>query len=96
MLTSLNRWFLNDALTAVLHGKPVGCLAQKGDANGFLRTLQGIYTMSGMVAVLPWIMMPLVTNKFLRKYVLKYTQAFRSARKLEAVCERLVERRFVS
>ena len=84
-LTKALRWFLNDVISGMVHGEPLGCITQGQDVHGLIRTLHGIYTMSSFVAVLPYLMLPLVKNLFLRRYVFKYTKAFRSIKKLSSV-----------
>ena len=79
------RWFLDDAFSDVVHGESQGCVAAERDNGGLVRSLQDTYTLSGFVAVLPNIFLPLVRSRLWKKYLFQYTKAFRGIQHLCSV-----------
>src|SRR6266516_6494163 len=84
-LTETIRWFLSDVFSQLTYGEPIGCVAQGRDVNGLIQALQNLYAMSATIAVLPWLLLPLLRNSLLRKYLLAYTTTFKSMKKLYLV-----------
>ncbi|KAL8703658.1 MAG: hypothetical protein Q9201_003170 [Fulgogasparrea decipioides] len=76
------RWFLNDTFNDVVHGQSLACVLAERDNGGLVRSLQDIYTLSGFVAVLPNVFVPLVRSTLWKKYLFRHTKAFRGIQHL--------------
>lgn len=78
------RYFLDDVWSHVVYGRPRGHVAQGQDVSGYLAALQGIYSMSGFAAVMPWLM-PLLRHPLWRRYFWRWTRTFSNLEQLFSV-----------
>lgn len=85
LLLTRSRWFLADTFGHLAYGEPPGCISQGRDAGGLIHALQSIYSMAGTVAVLPWLMMPLMRNKLFQNLVMPHLTAVKGLQKLKDV-----------
>lgn len=53
------------------------CVAKGEDVQGLLGALQGVYGMSAMAAVMPWLM-PMLRNPWMRRNIWVHTRTFRN------------------
>lgn len=74
-LIPMSRYFLDDVYSHLVYGRPRGHIARGRDVSGYLAALQGIYSMSGYAAVMPWLM-PLLRHPLWRRYFWRWTRTF--------------------
>ena len=60
---------------------------QNKDAGGLIGAIQSAYPMVGTVAVLPWLLIPLIKNRILKRFSVSYLTASKSIKKLTDVCD---------
>ena len=49
------QYFTIDAITALAHGKPFGCLSSDSDKHDYLKTVETMIPVAGMITVYPWL-----------------------------------------
>ena len=56
------RWYLADIYSHLTYGEPNGCVSNEKDVGGLINGIQSAYAMVGTVAVVPWLLIPLIKN----------------------------------
>ena len=80
-------WFLTDVFGHLTYGEPIGCVAQGQDVDGLMNALQNIYSMVATVAVLPWLLIPIIRNTVFKKTIMPHLSAVKGLNKLTTVSE---------
>lgn len=83
-LMRVSRYFLDDTWSHLVYGRPRGHVAGGRDVSSYLAALQGIYSMSGYAAVMPWLM-PLLRSPLWRRYFWRWTRTFSNISQLFSV-----------
>ncbi|KAL9626676.1 MAG: hypothetical protein Q9164_007822, partial [Protoblastenia rupestris] len=73
----------------IAYGESLGCIVQNKDAGGLIGAIQSAYPMVGTVAVLPWLLVPLIKNRILKRFSVPYLTASKGIKKLTDVCDAL-------
>ncbi|MCJ1432411.1 hypothetical protein MMC27_001767 [Xylographa pallens] len=95
-IAAYTRFFLSDVFNHLTYGKPIGCVEHGEDVDGLIQALQDIYWLTASVAVLPWLLLPLMKNGFVFRYLLPYTETGKAMQRVFAHYERMRAERFQS
>ena len=71
-LAEYTRWYLADTYNHLAYGQSNGCVANESDVDGLVDGIQSAYPMVGTVAVLPWLLIPLIKNALFKSLVLPH------------------------
>ncbi len=64
------RWHVYDTMTHLIYGKSVGMVQSGCDVDGLISEWHHMFTLGGVVATLPWLIRPLITNQWLKKFLM--------------------------
>ena len=65
-----SRWHVYDTITQLIYGKPVGMVEKGEDVNGLIKHWHHVFTLGGLVGTLPWLIHPIITNNWLKRFLM--------------------------
>ena len=65
---TFSRWHVYDTITSLIYGEPVGMVEQGRDVDGLINEWHSIFTLGGLVATLPWLVHPIISNRLLKRF----------------------------
>ena len=64
------RWHVYDTITQLIYGVPVGMVENGRDIDGLISEWHRTFTLAGLVATLPWLLGPIITNRYLKSFLM--------------------------
>lgn len=57
-------------MTHLIYGKSVGMVERGCDVDGLISEWHHVFTLGGLVATLPWLIHPIITNPWLKRFLM--------------------------
>lgn len=67
---NLYRWHIYDTVTQMIYGEPIGMVEKGSDIDGLISQWHRVFPLGGLLATLPWLINPLITNRFLNRFLM--------------------------
>ena len=64
------RWHVYDTLIHLIYGESVGMVQSGCDVDGLISEWHHEFTLGGLVATLPWLVRPIITNPWLKRFLM--------------------------
>ena len=64
------RWFVYDAVSQLAFSRPIGFIREARDVQGLIKAFHNMAVMAGVVAVLPWLVNPVLQHPLFKKYLM--------------------------
>lgn len=68
--TNTLRWYIYDTITQLIYGTPAGMVESGSDVDHLIGEWHRAFTLGGLVATLPWLMDPIITNRYLKPFLM--------------------------
>ena len=64
------RWHVYDTVTHLIYGKSTDMVQNDCDVDGLIGEWHHEFTLGGMVATLPWLVVPIIKNPWLKRFLM--------------------------
>lgn len=62
------RWHVYDTVTQLIYGEPTGMVEAGRDVDGLINEWHSVFTLGGLVATLPWLVHPIISNRLFKPF----------------------------
>lgn len=59
-------------MTQVIYGVPVGMVDKGRDVDRLISEWHRVFTLGGLIATLPWLVVPIINNRYLKPFLMPY------------------------